>query len=59
MLVGPIPRNGVEQWSTASFPGQAAAHCCAGAALPLSTLVALGSQQSAVHPLHGAMLGGI
>jgi hypothetical protein len=34
MLVGPIPRHEVEQWPAASFPGHAAAHCCAGAALP-------------------------
>jgi hypothetical protein len=42
MPVGPIPRHAVEQWSAASCPGQAAAHCCAGAALPPSTQVGTG-----------------
>jgi hypothetical protein len=50
MVVGLTPRNEVEQWSAALFPGHAAAHCCAGAARPLSTHLPLGSHQSAAHP---------
>jgi hypothetical protein len=53
MLVGPIPRNEVEQWSAASFFSDAAAHCCAGAAPCSLTHVAAGSQQSAAHPAFG------
>jgi hypothetical protein len=47
--VGPIPRNGVEQWSAASCSGDAA-HGCTGTALPRSIHLALVSHHSASHP---------